>query len=45
MHEGWGYAGFNDRYRDVRVDDHEKPIDELRRVYRLHKQAFPTPGK
>jgi len=45
VHEGWGYAGFNDRYRDVRVDDHAKPIDELRRVYRLHKQAFPAPRK
>jgi uncharacterized Ntn-hydrolase superfamily protein len=45
VHEGWGYAGFNDRYRDVRVDDHEKPIDELRRVYRLHKQTFPAPRR
>jgi uncharacterized Ntn-hydrolase superfamily protein len=45
VHEGWGYAGLNDRYRDVRVDDHEKPIDELRRIYRLHKQVFPVPRR
>ncbi|WP_417737843.1 DUF1028 domain-containing protein [Rosistilla oblonga] len=41
--EGWGYAGLNDRYRDIRVDDHADPITELRRVYQLHKQLFPTP--
>jgi uncharacterized Ntn-hydrolase superfamily protein len=40
VRDGWGYGGMNDRYRDVRVDDHEKPIDELRRIYRLHKQVF-----
>jgi len=45
VREGWGYAGMNDRYRDVRVDDHEKPIDELRRIYRLHKQAFQPPRR
>jgi uncharacterized Ntn-hydrolase superfamily protein len=43
VHEGWGYAGFNDRYRDVRVDDHEHPIDELRRIYHLHQQTFRKP--
>jgi uncharacterized Ntn-hydrolase superfamily protein len=44
VREGWGYAGLNDRYRDVRVDDHEKPIDELRRIYELHRRTFPKPG-
>ncbi|HHI81065.1 MAG TPA: DUF1028 domain-containing protein [Planctomycetes bacterium] len=38
--EGWGYAGFNDRYRDLRVDDHPKPIQELKRIYALHKKIF-----
>jgi uncharacterized Ntn-hydrolase superfamily protein len=38
--EGGGYAGLNDRYRDIRVDDHEQPIDELRRIYELHKRTF-----
>jgi uncharacterized Ntn-hydrolase superfamily protein len=37
--EGGGYGG-NDRYRDVRVDDHDQPIDELQRIYALHKQTF-----
>jgi uncharacterized Ntn-hydrolase superfamily protein len=30
--EGGGYAGFNDRYMDLRVDDHPEPIDELERI-------------
>ena len=38
-----GYGGFNDRYRDVRVDDHPRPIEELARVYALHQKAFPIP--
>ena len=45
VREGGGYAGLNDRYRDLRVDDHEQPIDELRRIYRLHKQLFPPPRR
>ncbi len=40
-----GYSGFNDRYRDIRVDDHPEPIKELRRIYRLHKRVFPPPRK
>jgi uncharacterized Ntn-hydrolase superfamily protein len=31
-----GYDGKNDRWIDVRVDDHEDPIDELERVFRLY---------
>ena len=30
--EGGGYQGLNDRYIDLRVDDHEDPITELQRV-------------
>jgi len=45
VREGWGYGGFNDRYRDLRVDDHVEPIKELKRVYDLHRQIFPCPGK
>jgi uncharacterized Ntn-hydrolase superfamily protein len=30
-----GYAGFNDRYIDFRVDDHKEPIPELARVLAL----------
>ena len=36
-----GYAGLNDRYRDLRVDDHPEPIKELQRIYELHKKTFP----
>ncbi|MGE6555240.1 DUF1028 domain-containing protein [Exiguobacterium artemiae] len=34
--EGGGYGGFNDRYIDLRVDDHASPIQELERIYQLH---------
>jgi len=34
--EGGGYGGRNDRWIDVRVDDHETPIEELERVFRLY---------
>ena len=34
---GGGYGGFNDRYVDLRVDDHPAPIDELARLLELHK--------
>ena len=32
---GAGYGGFSDRYCDLRVDDHPRPIEELRRLYIL----------
>ena len=32
-----GYGGFNDRYVDLRVDDHAQPIQELARLLELHK--------
>jgi len=35
VREKGGYGGFNDRYRDIRVDDHAEPISELKRLYRL----------
>jgi len=31
-----GYDGGNDRWIDVRVDDHETPIDELERVFKIY---------
>lgn len=31
-----GYDGANDRWIDVRVDDHHSPIDELERVFRIY---------
>jgi uncharacterized Ntn-hydrolase superfamily protein len=35
-----GYAGLTDTLVDLRVDDHEAPIEELRRLYGLHQQLF-----
>jgi uncharacterized Ntn-hydrolase superfamily protein len=40
---GGGYAGFNDRYVDLRVDDHPDPIEELARILELHKLYFFKP--
>jgi uncharacterized Ntn-hydrolase superfamily protein len=31
--EGGGYAGYDDRWCDLRVDDHAEPIQELRRIF------------
>jgi len=31
-----GYAGNSDRWIDVRVDDHESPIEELERVFKVY---------
>jgi uncharacterized Ntn-hydrolase superfamily protein len=35
-----GYAKLSDVLVDLRVDDHAQPIEELRRVYRLHDEIF-----
>lgn len=43
VREGWGYGGLNDRFRDIRVDEHEHPIQELRRVYEKHRALFRRP--
>jgi uncharacterized Ntn-hydrolase superfamily protein len=40
--EKGGYLGANDRYIDLRVDDHEDPIKELIRIYSLHQLYFGT---
>jgi len=43
VREKGGYSGFNDRFIDLRVDDHPHPIDELRRLLELHKlYLFPS---
>ena len=41
---GGGYGGFNDRYVDLRVDDHPDPIEELARILELHKLYFFKPA-
>ncbi len=35
-----GYAGLSDTLVDLRVDDHERPVAELARIYRLHELLF-----
>ena len=35
-----GYGGNNDRYIDLRVDDHPSPIIELARLLRIHRLLF-----
>ncbi len=40
VRKGGGYGGFNDRYVDLRVDDHPSPIDELARLLKLYELYF-----
>ncbi len=35
-----GYAALSDTLVDLRVDDHERPIEELRRIFELHHRLF-----
>jgi len=35
-----GYASLSDVLVDLRVDDHATPVEELRRIYRLHDLLF-----
>jgi uncharacterized Ntn-hydrolase superfamily protein len=35
-----GYAKLSDSLVDLRVDDHERPIEELRRLHALHERLF-----
>ncbi|WP_017381460.1 DUF1028 domain-containing protein [Paenisporosarcina sp. TG-14] len=38
--ENGSYGGYNDRYIDLRVDDHEDPVVELARLLKLQKLYF-----
>jgi uncharacterized Ntn-hydrolase superfamily protein len=40
VREKAGYAGKNDRYVDLRVEDHPEPIQELNRLLELHKKFY-----
>ncbi len=40
VREKGGYAGQNDRYVDLRVEDHPEPIQELNRLLELHKKFY-----
>jgi uncharacterized Ntn-hydrolase superfamily protein len=35
-----GFAGLSDVFVDLRVDDHERPLEELRRIFRIHQELF-----
>jgi uncharacterized Ntn-hydrolase superfamily protein len=35
-----GYGGMSDVVVDLRVDDHERPIEDLARLYELHQAIF-----
>lgn len=39
-----GYAGFNDRMIDLRVDDHSDPVPELQRLLSIHRLLFERPN-
>ncbi|OGS59990.1 MAG: fimbrial assembly protein FimA [Euryarchaeota archaeon RBG_19FT_COMBO_69_17] len=36
VRKGGGYGGFNDRWVDLRVDDHPAPIEELVRIFNVY---------
>ena len=40
VERGGGYAGLSDSLVDLRVDDAEDPLAELRRIHRLHHDLF-----
>lgn len=40
VRERGGYAGFNDRYLDLRVDDNPQPIARLKELLELHHLFF-----
>jgi uncharacterized Ntn-hydrolase superfamily protein len=40
VERGGGYAGLSDEVVDLRVDEHPRPLDELRRIYWMHQAIF-----
>ena len=40
VQSGAGYAELSDTLVDLRIDDHEQPLQELRRLYDLHREVF-----
>ena len=40
VREDGGYGGMSNQLVDLRVDDHESPIEELKRLYQLHRLYF-----
>jgi uncharacterized Ntn-hydrolase superfamily protein len=44
VRDGGGYGGFNDRYLDLRVDDHADPVAELFHLRAMHRLYFDRPS-
>jgi uncharacterized Ntn-hydrolase superfamily protein len=40
VERGGGYAGLSDEVVDLRVDEHPRPLEELRRIYWMHHAIF-----
>ncbi len=40
VRQGGGRGGFDDRMIDLRVDDHDHPVEELQRLLRIHEYLF-----
>jgi uncharacterized Ntn-hydrolase superfamily protein len=40
-----GYASLSDIVVDLRVEDHARPIEELRRIYGLHRRLFESTAR
>jgi uncharacterized Ntn-hydrolase superfamily protein len=40
VRKGGGYEGGNDRYVDVRVDEHPSPIEELERIFDIYDMTL-----
>ncbi len=40
VEKGGGYAGLSDALVDLRVDDHPRPLEELRRIHGIHQTLF-----
>jgi len=45
VRERGGYADFNDRYLDLRVDDDPHPIERLQEILELHHLYFGKPAR
>jgi uncharacterized Ntn-hydrolase superfamily protein len=40
VEENGGYGQLSDTVVELRIEDHERPLEELRRIYRLHEALF-----
>ena len=43
VRDGGGYGGGTDVSVSLRVDDHERPVNELDRLFEIHRLLFPRP--